>query len=293
MHGVEFAVLLHRALEARVQELNDATACEGGFSDHEVVHRVRVACRRLRAVLGLLDEKAYPRLKARAKDLREFTRGLGGLRNLDVQITALEKLHGEARRPIPQAAVEHVLETLARRRQKRLKALGTKVPSFAKLLNVPSLPNPFEGPPVALGAWSHLQPCIHEALFDIPARRDQEDIKALHESRIQVKRLRDTLEALAPAFPTEPTGFLMDLRAMQMALGDHHDQAALEALLRKHRDHLAEAGRPALSAGLDEILQTVGEARQQAFERFCALEGPWDETEFSARIQALLGVNAA
>lgn len=276
-----------------MQELNDATACEGGFSDHEVVHRIRVACRRLRAVLGLLDEKAYPRLRARTKDLRDFTKGLGGLRNLDVHIAALEKLHAEAPGPILQAALEHVLEGLARRRQKRLEALGTKVPSFAKLLNVPSLPNPFEGPPVALGAWSHLQPCLHEALSGISARRDQEDIKALHESRIQVKRLRDTLEALAPAFPTEPTGFLMDLRAMQMALGDHHDQAALETLLRKHLDHLAEAGRPVLSSSLAEILKSVGEARQRAFERFCSLDGPWDETEFSARIQALLGVNAA
>ncbi len=293
MHGVEFAVLLHRALEIRVQELNDATASEGGFGDHEAVHRIRVACRRLRTVLGLLDEKAYPRLKTRTKDLRDFTQGLGRLRNLDVHITALEKLRGEAPRPVLQAALEHVLEALARRRQKRLEALGTKVPSFAKLLNVPSLPNPFEGPPVALGAWSHLQPCLHEALSDISARRGQEDIKALHESRIQVKRLRDTLEALTPAFPTEPTGFLMELRAMQMALGEHHDQAVLEALLRKHQGRLAEAGRLVLSASLAEILESVEEARQQAFERFCSLEGPWDETEFAARIQALLGVNAA
>ncbi|MBL0312002.1 MAG: CHAD domain-containing protein [Holophagaceae bacterium] len=293
MHGVEFSVLLHRALEARVQELKDASASEGGFNDSEAVHRIRVACRRLRTVLGLLDEQAYPHLKNRAKALREFTKALGGIRNLDVQIAALENLHTMAQEPLDQAALEHVLESVARRRQKRLAAITTKVPTFTKLLKVPSLPNPFEGPAVTIGAWSQLEPCIREALSHISTRREQENIKDLHESRIKVKRLRDTLEALAPAFPMEPTGFLMDLRAMQTALGDHHDQAALEALLRKHLDHLTETNRPVLSQSLSRLLNAAIEARHQAFEQFCALEGPWDETEFSARIQALLGVNAA
>ena len=292
MHGVEFAVLLHRALEARVQELNDASSSEGGFSDAAVVHRVRVACRRLWTVMGLLDEEAYPRLKGRAKALRDFAKDLGAVRDLDVQIAGLGGLQANATQPIHRAALEHVLEIVTRRRQKRLETLDTKVPGFAKLLKVPSLPNPFEGPSVTIEAWSCLQPCITEALSRIFALREQEDIKDLHESRIQVKRLRDTLEALAPAFPAEPTGFLMELRAMQTALGDHHDQAALENLLRKNLDHLTEAARPALSASLLEVLDSVANARRKAFERFCSLEGPWDDTEFSARVQALLGGNA-
>ena len=276
-----------------MQELNDASVDEGGFSDPAVVHRARVACRRLQTVMGLLDEEAYPHHTGRAKALRDFTKNLGAVRDLDVQIAGLEDLHASAIQPIHQAALEHVLETVARQRQKRLESLDTKVPGFAKLLNVPSLPSPFEGPSVMLSAWSHLRPCITAALSHISELREQEDIKALHESRIQVKRLRDTLEALAPAFPAEPTGFLMELRTMQTALGDHHDQAALEALLRKNLDHLTEAARPVLSASLLEVLESVVDARRQAFERFRSLEGPWDDTEFSARVQALLGVNAA
>ncbi|MBL0211365.1 MAG: CHAD domain-containing protein [Holophagaceae bacterium] len=293
MHGVEFAVLLHRALEARVQELNDASAAEGGFGDPTVVHRVRVACRRLRAVIRLLDEEAYPRLHDRAQALRGFTKALGVVRDLDVQIAGLDALRAAAPQPLHKAALEHMLEIAARRRRKRLEALDGKAPGFAKLLKVPSLPNPFEGPSVVLSAWSHLQPSISAALSGLSGLREQEDIKALHESRIQVKRLRDTMEALALAFPAEPTGFLMELRAMQTALGDHHDQAALENLLRKNQDRLAGADRPVLSASLFEVLETVVEARRQAFERFRALEGPWDDGEFSARVQALLGVNAA
>ncbi len=292
MHGVEFAVLLHRALEARVQELNDASAGDGGFGDPAVVHRVRVGCRRLRAVMGLLDEEAYPHLIGRAKALRGFTKDLGVVRDLDVQIAGLANLHATDTQSIHRAALEHLLEIVARRRQKRLETLDTKLPSFAKLLKVPSLPNPFEGPTVTVEAWSCLGPCITEALSNISKLREQEDIEALHESRIQVKRLRDTMEALAPAFPAEPTGFLMELRAMQTALGYHHDQAALEDLLRRNLDHLTEAGRPTLSASLLGVLDTVAIARRQAFERFRTLEGPWDDTEFSARVQALLGVSA-
>ena len=292
MHGVEFAVLLHRAIEARVQELSDASASEGGFSDPAVVHRTRVACRRLGTVMGLLDEEAYPHLKGRAKVLHDLAKDLGAVRDLDVQIAGLEDLHAHATQPIHQAALEHVLEIVARRRQKRLESLDTKVPGFAKLLKVPSLPNPFEGPSVTIEAWSYLQPCITEALSPISTLREQEDIKDLHESRIRVKRLRDTLDALALAFPAEPTGFLMELRAMQTALGEHHDQAALENLLRKNLDHLRSAGRQSIAASLLEVLDSVVNARRQAFERFRSLEGPWDDTEFSARVQALLGVNA-
>ncbi len=293
MHGVEFAVLLHRALEARVQELNDASASEGGFGDPAVVHRVRVGCRRLKAVMRLLDEEAYPHLASRAKALRDFTKDLGTVRDLDVQIAALAHLHASDTHPINRAALEHVLEIVARRRQKRLDALDKKVPSFARLLKVPSLPNPFEGPPLPVEAWSCLRPCITEALSGISTLREQEDIAGLHVSRIQVKRLRDTLEALAPAFPAEPAGFLMELRAMQTVLGDHHDHASLEALLRRSLDHLTEAGRQTLSASLLGVLDSVVNARRQAFERFQALEGPWDAAEFSARVQALLGVNVA
>lgn len=293
MHGVEFAVLLHRALEARVQELNDAAAGEGGFRDPAVVHRVRVACRRLRTVMGLLDEAAYPHLEGRAKALRDFAKDLGAVRDLDVQIAGLESLHALAAEPLHKAALEHVLELVARRRGKRLETLDGKVPGFAKLLKVPSLPNPFEGPSVMLSAWACLQPTIAVALSGIASRREAEDIEALHESRIQVKRLRDTLEALAPAFPAEPTGFLLELRAMQTALGEHHDQAAMERAIRRILDRLAAADRPVLSAGLLEVLDVMADGRHQAFERFRALDGPWDEAEFSARVQALLGVNAA
>ena len=291
MHGVEFAILLHRALESRVQELNDASAGEGGFSDPAVVHRARVACRRLLALMKLLDDEAYPHCKGRSKALRDFAKELGAVRDLDVQIAGLGDLHASTAQAIHQAALEYVLENVTRRRQKRLETLNIKVPSFARLLKVSSLSNPFEGSSVTVEAWACLQPCITGALSRISTLKEQEDIKKLHESRIQVKRLRDTMEALAPAFPAEPTGFLMELRAMQTALGDHHDQAALEILLRKNLDHLTEAGRSALSKNLLVVLDIVVNARRKAFERFQSLEGPWDDIEFSARVQALLGVN--
>lgn len=293
MHGVEFSVLLHRALQARVRELKDAAASEGGFNDPLVVHHARVACRRLGTVLGLLDAAAYPHLKGHTKALHDFAKRLGALRDLDVQLAAMERLHASASQPLQQAALEYVLERLAQRRQQRLDALNHTAPTFSRLLQVKSLPNPFDGLPLALAAWHHLQPCISAALAPLGSRRQQEDIQALHESRIQVKRLRDTMEALAPAFPTEPVGFLMELRAMQTALGEHHDQAALATLLQKRLEHLRSAGRPALAASLAEVLDSVVAARQQAFELFRALEGPWDEGEFSARVQALLGASAA
>ena len=292
MHGVEFSVLLHRALEARVQAYQEAVASEGGLQDPEVAHRVRVACRRLRSVMDLLDEEAYPNLRSRANALRRFTKNLGQVRDLDVQMAGLQGLHATAGNG-HQSALEHVLESLARRRRKALAKLDLKAPGFEKLLKVPSLPKPFEGLPVPLGAWAALEPRIAEALASLAERRELEDVGALHASRVAVKGLRDALETLSPAFPAEPSGFLAELKAVQKTLGDHHDRAALESLLWEHHGRLVEAGRPALATALLDLLGTVAEGRLQAFGAFRALNGPWDAAEFAARVQALLGVSAA
>ncbi len=293
MHGVEFSVLLHRALEARVEVYQKAVASEGGLRDPEVTHRIRVACRRLRSVMDLLDEGAYPKLRSRAKALRRFNKDLGELRDLDVQAAGLQELHAVATERGHQAALEHILESLARQRRKALAKLDPKAPGFEKLLKVPSLMKPYEGLPVALGAWASLEPRIAEALASLSDRRELEDVVALHSFRVGVKGLRDTLEALSSAFPAEPTGFLAELKAMQKALGDHHDRAALESLLWEHHRRLTESGRPALALALLDLLGAAAEARLQAFATFRALSGPWDATEFAARIQAQLGVSAA
>ena len=305
MHGVEFAILLHRALEARVQELYAAASGEvieggeagnggeGGFTDPEVLHRTRVACRRLWALLDLLDPETYSGLGPRAKALRRFAKDLGPVREFDMETVGLLNLHAKPENRPHQAALEHLLEIVARRRRKALAELPDKLPNFNKLLRVPSLPEPFQGPVVAQGAWACLKPRIEEALATIGERREEEDVAALHESRVDVKRLRDTLEALIPAFSVAPVGFVAELKAMQKTLGDHHDLASLEAFLSAQQDHLAKAGRPILASSLMDLRDQVADARRKAFEAFKALDGPWDSGEFSARVQALLGVSTA
>ncbi len=293
MHGVEFSILLHRALDARLREFSAACEGKGGFREVEVVHRGRVAARRLRTVMGLLDPKAYSALKHRLRSLKQFSKELGLLRDLDVQSAGLQTLQGGPAEAGQQAAIEHLLEGLARRRRKRLARLDPKAPGLEKLLQVESLSRPFDGLPLPGAAWAVLAPLIIKALGPLQALRNTEDAPALHVARVGVKRLRDTLEALAPAFPTEPAGFLSELKALQKTLGDHHDSASLEALLWEHHGRLTEAGRPALATALLELLGTVAEARLQAFQAFAAMEDPFDPAEFSARLQALLGVAPA
>lgn len=305
MYGVEFATLLHRALEARVAELQGATTgagiedteggknLAGGFTHPEVLHRTRVACRRLRAVLDLLDAGTYPGLGAKTKALRRFAKELGPVRELDVETASLLELYAKPENSGHRPALEHLLEIVARRRRKAIAQLPEGPPGFSKLLRVPSLPEPFQVASVAQGAWDSLKPRIEEALAGIVDLRDEENPPALHEARVRVKRLRDTLEALIPAFSVEPAGFVAELRTMQKALGDHHDLSFLEAFLFTHHDHLAEAGRTALASSALALLGQVSRARRRAFETFQALDGPWDPGEFSARVQALLGVSSA
>ena len=66
MYCVELAILLHRALEARVEKLMNSLAKPDGRTDPEGLHEVRVASRRVRAVLDLVSPGSTPASSARA-----------------------------------------------------------------------------------------------------------------------------------------------------------------------------------------------------------------------------------
>jgi CHAD domain-containing protein len=295
MHPAELAILLHRALEVRLAGLQALLATKGWAEEEEPLHQVRVSARRLGAVLDLVDPEAYPGHKGQRRALKRLVDVLGLPRELDVHAAQLERHRRSATTPGQGAVLEHLLERVDRARAKARrtmhKELGElRLPDLDRLLDVPSLPAPFQHTSLQEAAWTCLEPRASGALGDLASLAAQEDAPALHKARVRIKKLRYAVEALEGAFPIVPETVLTQLKTLQTALGGHHDLAALEALLWEEEGLLRGRDRAILAAGVLELLGEVAEARRAAFGRFTAAAAGQDPGVFAQAVRPALGL---
>jgi CHAD domain-containing protein len=295
MHSVELAILLHHALEVRLARLQELLDADHWAEDPEQLHQVRVAARRLGAVLDLVDADIYPGHKGQRRALKGLVDTLGLSRELDVHAEHLQAYHHDARSATQAAVIEHLLEQVDRQRAKARKLMEKELgklhlPDLRRLLEVPTLPNPFQSASLQEAAWVCLEPRAAAALGELTTLAAHEDPTALHKTRVRIKKLRYAVEALEGAFSDLPEAVLKGLRSFQSVLGEHHDLAALEALLWEAEAQLRGRGRLTLCSGLLEILGDVAETRRAAFDRFVALARVQDPSTFAAAIRPALGL---
>jgi CHAD domain-containing protein len=272
MHPAEFSILLHRALEVRLGRLFELAADGSWRQDPDRLHEVRVASRRVRAVLELVDPSIYPGFKRHSRRLKALTQALGATRELDVHLAILDSLKSQDLESTHQAALEHAQEVLDRSRRRDRRRMAGKLSKIglaecAGLLQVPNLPNPFAPGELRDAVWSCLGPRFEAAIGPLPGLVD-EDVVTLHDLRIRIKKLRYTLEILAPGLSQDAGPSLERLRKLQTILGDHHDLATLEARLWELHSRLTERGRTILATGLLDIIGLAAENRRAAFDRF-------------------------
>jgi len=295
MHPAAFSVLLHRALEARIGRLMELTAVETWKQDPAGLHDVRVASRRVRAVMELVEPTTYPHFNRHLRRLKAVTRILGDPRELDVHLEILETLKAQTQDPLALAALEYTQETLDRPRRRARQRMErhlekSSLEDCPRLLRVPSL-GPLLARTYAQGegrdsAWACLEPRLAPTLELLSAAPVQEDATALHALRIRIKKLRYTLEILAPALEGESEPVLEHLRGLQTHLGAHHDLATLEAHLWSLHRGLAERHRDGLATGLIDLLGRVAERRRTAFETFCELVPRFTPAAFRAHLRS-------
>ncbi len=290
MHPAALTVLLHRALEARIGRLLELTAGDAWRQDPAGLHDARVASRRVRAVMELVDPALYPRFKHHLRRIKGLTRTLGAPREGDVHLEILESLKAQPLEAASLAALEFAQEALdrsCRRARRRMERGLTKssLAGFSKLLRAPSLDFPIGPDDARDAAWVRLAPRLRAMGEPLPDLMGQEDTAALHAQRIRAKKLRYTLEVLAPAFEGETGPALEALRELQTVLGEHHDLATLEASLRILQEQLAERHRPTLSAGLLELLEFLAGQRRAAFDRFCGMGPAYASASFLAGLR--------
>jgi len=228
------------------------------------VHQMRVAARRLRSTLqaypSILPTSATRHLRAELKWLGEV---LGEARDDEVLsaylLTRLASLPAEQVLGPAQARVRaHFAPREASAREALLEALNsaryyTLAAELDRLLADPPVTaaaaeRADKVLPRAIGrAYRRTRRRMHQAQRIAPgAGRDA----ALHETRKAAKRARYAAEAAQPALGKKTRRFARRMKAVQSALGDHHDAVEARAAAREIgvRAHLA--GENAFTFGL-------------------------------------------
>jgi CHAD domain-containing protein len=194
------------------------------------VHKARVASRRLRELMPLLQIEAHEANRL-SRGLRKATRRLGALRELDVMLDSVKEQRGRH----PERALDTVFDAIERRREKAwkkfrgvdtvedLRRLGKKLNKVQRRLAEEP------GSRAVSRAWrwaidarvarrsTTLKAAIEKAGAMYVAER-------LHGVRIAVKKLRYAVELRDEAAGGSATADAKTLKRIQGLLGRLHDQ---------------------------------------------------------------------
>jgi len=205
--------------------------------DPEELHDLRVAGRRLDAVLRQFREYLPAALLQIRPTLKKALRSLGEARDLDVALLELDAFsHGlsEAERVNIDPLREHLRSERARARTKMLSVLDSTAvqKDLAKLTQVLALPSPEitgaqQGAPQATRALSAAPGLIRARYKKVRKGADRltsdSSTEDYHAVRGHAKKLRYALEAVAALFGKPATEMVRSLRRWQERLGMQQD----------------------------------------------------------------------
>jgi CHAD domain-containing protein len=266
---------LRGIVEPAIARLRGAAAWDHAEDPGEVVHRLRVATRRLRAFVQLfapvVGDKRARRLQQR---LRVMTRNLGPVREWDVLLEGLRAEHAAAE-PLARAALEHVMAWATNRRRKAARPAAAALAEVDAEGLAAALDAELDrvcgrmlrgSEPLSAQAAAWLEPERARAYEGMPRPQDDGDLDALHEVRIRAKRLRYAMELLLPSLPDTDKALRRGLKRVQSAIGRHRDAAQLGERLKERRAGLAAAGLNTLAGALEGVEVAVAHRKQRAFQ---------------------------
>ena len=257
-------------LRTRLAEMCALSNHAMDWSNIEGVHDMRVASRRLRSAMK--DFELFLRgkngLRGLSAEVRKVADALGGVRDQDVVIAALEKLSEKA----PADAREGV-ERIAAERKRNRDASRESLGALITESNLDKMGARWNAALEKLSPSSHLKGNLKHAensraglsfgdagRIIITRRWDELDelssslfnpfkVKPLHDMRIAAKRLRYALEMFFQCRGDALAQFAKDVADMQSALGELHDcDVWIKGLGEKLRVHASDDGSEDVSA---------------------------------------------
>jgi CHAD domain-containing protein len=205
-------------------------------SDPEDLHQMRVASRRLRAALAVFRPVLRLPADAGERRVRQLTRVLGNLRDLDVQGDHLRTHYQEEAAPEVRQAVDRLVIALDRKKPKAIAAVrrvlggrryGRLKAAYAAWLEEPRFTILGDLPllavmPELLAPWVAAF-LLHPAWATGPRVPLREAAPALHDLRKTAKRARYAAEFFRAHYGPDYTAWIEELRQLQDQLGEFQD----------------------------------------------------------------------
>lgn len=264
---------------AKAKPLFDLEEAAAGGADMDAVHDMRVASRRLREVMRLL-EPLYPgrEFSAWYKRVRRVTRALGPVRDSDVFIDEFSRLSedlGEGGR----RCVAFMVGYRMGQREHELARLNEELArlDLAKSRrDLARVARSVAGTPDAsrpLSDFAHAAVAQRAAVVfgAQPLALSEDWVSEQHALRIDYKRLRYAVEAFAPCYGDAFDELHETLTAFQDTLGELHDVHIFLDMLRDP-DRVAAAERAGVgSADIGEVTELLEARAHGHFVHFTEL----------------------
>ena len=277
-----------------------------GGQDPELIHRARVASRRLRATLPLFVDCMPPKKsKAWLKQIRGITKKLGEARDSDVQIEVLEEFISSLTDPKDAPGAERLLLRIRQQRGKLQEPVLDAMHRLDDSSILDEMQDFFESLASREDRVYLYTPTLYQHSFNAIQRRldtflgfeevvsHPEAARELHEMRIAAKWLRYTLETFASLYSNELKDFINSVKETQNLLGDLHDcDVWLEYLpqfsLEEEQRTLDYTGSLESMQSLTPGLQNFKEDRQQKRDQsYLNFKANWQQWKDEGMWQAL------
>jgi CHAD domain-containing protein len=260
---------LRRRLRVLAKELPRARR-----GDERSVHRARVATRRLRETLAMLEIGTRGLARSARRDLRRVTNALGGVREMDVAILLLQEEGSKRGWPPPAvtAVVVRCETTRARRHKQLTDALERAdvaqiVGAIEQVVTALATRSRRSGPASSLA--SRLRKRAREFQRTLTAAGTLYAPSPLHATRLAAKKLRYTLELAHEAARLPVTQDLRQLESLQTLLGELHD---FQIVQEQTQITIAEGNRDRTSVRDLEILDAeIERSCRELHAKFLAL----------------------
>ena len=229
--------VLVTALDQRYQKfLAERKRCKNEFSE-EAIHDLRIAMRRLLALLELLRVIApHPRLQKLKGALKDQLNSLDELRDTQVMLAEISEMLETLLEFVP------LQKFLLKREKRLLKAVESDVRAFKVSTIAQRIENTRADLVESTGGPDLIEPvlaAVDDAWLTIAQRIrrvDSAQPATIHRVRIAFKKFRYMLEIIQPLLPDFPDVNFKNMHAYQAAMGEIQD---VEVLLRTLADFAA------------------------------------------------------
>jgi CHAD domain-containing protein len=232
--SAEARVWAPEVLRGRFDEIVNLRRAVLDSDDIEALHNLRVATRRLRSALRDFAPVLRKRpLATVSKDLKKFGAALGAVRDLDVALSALEKLRKKTADKAVKAGIGKLIdERRANRERAQADLMETLAASaiddlrkrfYAAIEESAQKKNKAKTISFTDAGRAAILKTLHEFCDLSASLYAPHEVEKLHKLRICAKRLRYTLELFTACWGAAVAPFAEEVSRLQTYLGKVHD----------------------------------------------------------------------